>query len=249
MEERTMILEGKKALVTGASRGIGRAIADIFLENGAELWGLGTKEPQDLAERKDRADGRLHWISADIGELTGLEAIIDGKIKEAGGFDILVNNAGITRDNLSLRMSLADFQKVLDVNLSAAFLIARTIGRDMIRRKSGAIINMSSVVGIHGNGGQANYAASKAGLIGLTKSLAQEFAGRGVRVNAIAPGFIESDMTSSLPPEAREKLLEHIPFKRIGKPEDIARAVLFLASDGAGYITGQVLAVDGGMFM
>ncbi|MDR0390075.1 MAG: 3-oxoacyl-[acyl-carrier-protein] reductase [Spirochaetaceae bacterium] len=244
-----MILEHKKALVSGASRGIGRAIADIFLANGAELWGLGTKEPPDLAERVEKSGGRLHWISADLGELDSLEALIDGKVKEAGGFDILVNNAGITRDNLSLRMSLADFQKVLDVNLTAAFLIARTLGRDMIRRRSGAIINMSSVVGIHGNGGQANYAASKAGLIALTKSLAQEFAGRGIRVNAIAPGFIESDMTTALAPEAREKLLEHIPFKRIGSPADIAQAALFLASEAAGYITGQVLAVDGGMFM
>ncbi|MDR1210598.1 MAG: 3-oxoacyl-[acyl-carrier-protein] reductase [Spirochaetaceae bacterium] len=244
-----MILEHKKALVTGASRGIGRAIADAFLENGAEVWGLGTREPPDLNERKDRAGGALHWISADLGELSGLEALIDGKLKEAGGFDILVNNAGITRDNLSLRMSLADFQKVLDVNLTAAFLIARTLGRDMIRRRAGAIINMASVVGMHGNGGQANYAASKAGLIALTKSLALEFAGRGLRVNAIAPGFIESDMTAELSPDAREKLLEHIPFKRIGKPEDIAQAALFLASDAAAYITGQVLAVDGGMFM
>jgi 3-oxoacyl-[acyl-carrier protein] reductase len=244
-----MILEHKKALITGASRGIGRAISDTFLENGAEVWGLGTKEPQDLAERITKAGGALHWISADLGRLDELEQIIDGKIKESGGFDILINNAGITRDNLSLRMSLADFQKVLDVNLTAAFLIARTTGRDMIRRRAGAIINMSSVVGIHGNGGQANYAASKAGLIALTKSLAQELAGRGIRVNAIAPGFIESDMTAALPPEAQEKLLEHIPFKRIGKARDIAHAALFLASDAAGYITGQVLAVDGGMFM
>jgi 3-oxoacyl-[acyl-carrier protein] reductase len=242
-------LEHKKALVTGASRGIGRAIADTFLENGAEVWGLGTREPSDLAERKEKAGGALHWISADLGELAGLEALMDGKVKEAGGFDILVNNAGITRDNLSLRMSLSDFQKVLDVNLTAAFLIARTLGRDMIRRRAGAIINMASVVGIHGNGGQANYAASKAGLIALTKSLALEFAGRNLRVNAIAPGFIESDMTTALSPDAREQLLEHIPFKRIGKPEDIAQAALFLASDAAAYITGQVLAVDGGMFM
>jgi 3-oxoacyl-[acyl-carrier protein] reductase len=249
MEEQLMILEGKRALVTGASRGIGRAIADLFLENGAEVWGLGTREPPDLAERTGNSGGRLHWTSADLGELAGLESLIDGKIKESGGFDILVNNAGITRDNLSLRMSLADFQKVLDVNLTAAFLIARTIARDMIRRKSGAVINMSSVVGIHGNGGQANYAASKAGLIALTKSLAQELAGRKVRVNAVAPGFIESDMTAALPPEAREKLLEHIPFKRIGEPADIAQAVLFLASGASAYITGQVLAVDGGMFM
>jgi 3-oxoacyl-[acyl-carrier protein] reductase len=244
-----MGLEGKKALITGASRGIGRAVSERFLAEGAEVWGIGTREPADLGERISAAGGRLHWISADLGDLPPLEKLIDGILKEAEGFDILVNNAGITRDNLSFRMSLEDWQKVLDVNLSAAFLIARTVGRDMIRRKKGSIINMSSVVGLHGNGGQANYAASKAGLIGLTKSLAQETASRGIRVNAIAPGFIASDMTGALPEAAREKLLEHIPLKRAGRPEDVAEAALFLASDGSAYITGQVLAVDGGMFI
>jgi 3-oxoacyl-[acyl-carrier protein] reductase len=174
--------------------------------------------------------------------------VIEEAIKAAGGFDILVNNAGITRDNLSFRMSLEDFQKVLDVNLTAAFLATRTVGRDMIRRRKGSIINMASVVGIHGNGGQANYAASKAGLIGLTKSLAQEVASRGVRVNAVAPGFIASDMTDAMTDAAREKMLEHIPLKRAGTPEDVAEAMLFFASDMSAYITGQVLAVDGGMF-
>jgi 3-oxoacyl-[acyl-carrier protein] reductase len=198
MEDDDMRLADKKALVTGASRGIGKAIAERFIACGAEVWGIGTREPEDLAERVSRAEGKLHWISADLGNLTMVEKIIDGAIKEAGGFDILVNNAGITRDNLSFRMTLEDFQKVLDVNLTAAFLVSRTIGRDMIRRRQGSIINMSSVVGIHGNGGQANYAASKAGLIALTKSLAQETSSRGVRVNAIAPGFITSDMTSAM---------------------------------------------------
>ncbi|MDR1373628.1 MAG: 3-oxoacyl-[acyl-carrier-protein] reductase [Treponema sp.] len=244
-----MRLENKKALVTGASRGIGRAIADRFLAEGAGVWGLGTKEPEDLQDRIAASAGRLHWISADLGKLAALEALIEAAVKEAEGFDILVNNAGITRDNLSFRMSLEDFQKVLDVNLTAAFLTARTVGRDMIRRRSGSIINMSSVVGIHGNGGQANYAASKAGLIGLTKSLAQETAGRGVRVNAIAPGYIASDMTDAIPGEAKEKIIERIPLKRIGRGEDVAEAALFLASGGSAYITGQVLAVDGGMFI
>jgi 3-oxoacyl-[acyl-carrier protein] reductase len=146
-------------------------------------------------------------------------------------------------------MGLEDFQKVIDVNLTAAFLVARTVGRDMIRRKTGTIVNMTSVVGIHGNGGQANYAASKAGLIGLTKSLAQEYASRGVRVNAIAPGFITSDMTNAMPDAAKDAMLAHIPLKRAGLPEDVAQAALFLASDAALYITGQVLSVDGGMFM
>ncbi|MDR3145445.1 MAG: 3-oxoacyl-[acyl-carrier-protein] reductase [Treponema sp.] len=244
-----MGLENKKALVTGASRGIGRAIAELFIAEGAEVWGLGTREPEDLAAWASRAGTKLRWISADLGELPRVEGIIDGKIKEAGGFDILVNNAGVTRDNLAFRMSLEDFQKVLDVNLTAAFLIARAVGRDMIRRRQGSIINMSSVVGIHGNGGQANYAASKAGLIGLTKSLAAEVASRGVRVNAVAPGFITSDMTRAMGEGAKTAMLEHIPLKRVGNPEDVAQAALFLASDGAAYITGQVLAVDGGMFM
>ncbi|GHV28422.1 3-oxoacyl-ACP reductase [Spirochaetia bacterium] len=243
-----MRLENKKALVTGASRGIGRAITDLFLEEGAEVWGLGTREPADLQDRIAASGGKLHWISADLSKTAEIEALVDGELKKAGGFDILVNNAGITKDNLSFRMSLEDFQKVLDVNLTATFIIARTVGRDMIRKRAGAIINMASVVGIHGNGGQANYAASKAGVIGVTKSLAQETASRGVRVNAIAPGFIASDMTDAVPEDAKAKMIEHIPLKRIGQPADVAEAALFLASDASAYITGQVLAVDGGMF-
>jgi 3-oxoacyl-[acyl-carrier protein] reductase len=244
-----MRLENKKAWITGASRGIGRAIAERFIAEGAEVWGLGTKEPADLAERIAQANGRFHWVSADLGDLGSVETVIETQIKAADGFAILINNAGITRDNLSFRMKLEDFQKVLDVNLTASFLIARTVGRDMIRRKQGAIINMSSVVGIHGNGGQANYAASKAGLIALTKSLARETASRGVRVNAIAPGFIDTEMTGAMNEEAKAKLLEQIPLKRMGSPDDIAEAALFLSSDSAAYITGQVLTVDGGMFI
>jgi 3-oxoacyl-[acyl-carrier protein] reductase len=244
-----MRLKDKKALVTGASRGIGRAIAERFMAEGAEVWGLGTKEPEDLGERIDRAGGRFHWLSADLGDLATVEGLIGGSLKESGGFDIGVNNAGITRDGLSLRMSLENWQKVIDVNLSAAFLVARTLAADMIRRRAGSIINLASVVGIHGNGGQVNYAASKAGLIGLTKSLARETAGRGVRVNALAPGFIESDMTAAVPEAAREGMLQLIPLKRVGRPEDVAAAALFLASEESSYITGQVLTVDGGMFI
>ncbi len=244
-----MILEGKKALVTGASRGIGRAIAEKFLAEGAHVWGVSTSFPSDLEEWESQSGGSLRWICADLGDLDSVEALVKDALADSGGFDILVNNAGITKDGLSFRMQLADFRKVLDVNLTAAFLIARTVAADMIRRRSGTIINMSSVVGVHGNGGQTNYAASKAGLIGLTKSLAQETASRGVRVNAVAPGFIESDMTNAMPDAAKEAMLSHIPLKRTGKPEDIAEAVLFLASDVSSYITGQVLAVDGGMFM
>jgi len=244
-----MLLNGKKALVTGASRGIGKAVADRFLQEGAEVWGVGTKEPADLADRIAASGEKLHWLVADVGDLSSIEGIIEGTLKEAGGFDILVNNAGITKDNLSFRMSLADWQRVLDVNLSGAFLVARIVARDMIRKKTGSIINMSSVVGVHGNGGQVNYAASKAGLIGVTKSLAQEVASRGVRVNAIAPGYIATDMTEALSEDAKSALQEHIPLKRLGSPEDIAGAALYLASDLASYVTGQVLSVDGGMFI
>ncbi|QQO11016.1 3-oxoacyl-[acyl-carrier-protein] reductase [Breznakiella homolactica] len=244
-----MQLNGKKALITGASRGIGRAIADRFIAEGAEVWGLGTKEPADLSDRITKAGGKLHWVTADLGDLSSVDSTIDACVKESGGFDILVNNAGITKDNLAFRMSLEDFQKVIDVNLTAAFLVARTVGRDMIRRKSGSIINMASIVGVHGNGGQANYAASKGGLIAVTKTLAREVASRNVRVNAIAPGFIASDMSDAIPEAAKQAMLETIPLKRSGQPEDIAGAALFLASDGSSYITGQVLAVDGGMFI
>ncbi|MDR3302005.1 MAG: 3-oxoacyl-[acyl-carrier-protein] reductase [Spirochaetaceae bacterium] len=242
-----MLLE-KKALVTGASRGIGRAIADRFLAEGAEVWGIGTKEPPDLQERVGKADGKFHWHSADLSSLEGAEALIEALIKESGGFDILVNNAGITRDNLSLRMSLADFQKVLDLNLTAAFLVARTVARDMIRRRRGSIINMASVVGIHGNGGQANYAAAKGALISVTKSIAAEVASRGVRVNAIAPGFIATDMTAAMSDEAKEKVAAAIPLKRLGQPEDVAALAQFLSCDESAYITGQVIPIDGGMF-
>jgi 3-oxoacyl-[acyl-carrier protein] reductase len=245
-----MILKEKKAFITGASRGIGRAITKLFLTEGAEVWALSTKEPEDFSVFGSSEDiERLHWITADLSNLETTEASTEKALKESGGFDILVNNAGITKDGLSFRMSIEDFRKVLDVNLTAAFVIARTAAREMIRKRAGSIINMSSVVGIHGNGGQANYAASKAGLIGLTKSLARETASRGVRVNAIAPGFIDTDMTAVLPEKVKEAMLEQIPLKRLGTPEDIARAVLFLASDASAYITGQVLAVDGGMFI
>jgi 3-oxoacyl-[acyl-carrier protein] reductase len=224
-------------------------VAERFLAEGAEIWGLGTREPEDLARRIEAAGGKLHWLSADLGDLAGVETVIEGALEDSGGFDIGVNNAGLTRDGLSFRMDLESWQKVIDVNLSAAFLVARTLARDMIRRRAGSLINMASVVGIHGNGGQANYAASKAGLIGLTKALARETAGRGVRVNAVAPGFIESDMTGAMPQAAREGMLQLIPLKRAGRPEDVAGAVLFLASEDSSYITGQVLTVDGGMFI
>ena len=244
-----MKLENKKALVTGASRGIGKAIAECFLAEGAEVWGLSAKTPENLRVLIEESKGKLRWITADLSLLDSLEQVIENAVKESGGFDVLVNNAGITKDNLSFRMSLDDWRKTLDVNLTAAFLAARVVARDMIKKRAGAIINMSSVVGIHGNGGQANYSASKAGIIGLTKSLALETASRGVRVNAVAPGFIGTDMTEILPEKIKETMLEKIPLKRAGEPRDIAAAALFLASDDSSYITGQVITVDGGMFM
>ena len=244
-----MRLENKKALVTGAYRGIGKVIADLFIAEGAEVWGLDYKTPEDLSNRVEAAKGKLHWITADLSALDAIDGTIDKLVKDTGGFDILVNNAGITKDNLSFRMSLEEWQKVIDINLSAAFLVARCVGRDMIRKRTGSIINMASVVGVHCNGGQANYSASKAGLIGVTKSIAQECASRGVRANAIAPGFIATDMTAVLPDEVKQKMMEQVPLKRMGTPDDIANAVLFLASNESAYITGQVLPVDGGMFM
>jgi len=243
-----MELNGKKALITGAGRGIGKTIADRFLAAGAEVWGLDIREPDDLGARVEKAGGKLHWISADLSKTGEVDGVIESAIKESGGFDVLVNNAGITKDNLSFRMSLEEWQKVIDINLSASFFVARTVARDMIRKRAGSIINMASVVGIHGNGGQANYSASKAGLIGVTKSLAHEVASRGVRVNAIAPGFIETDMTAVLPDEVKQKMLDVVPLKRPGKQEDVAEAALFFASDSSSYITGQVLPVDGGMY-
>jgi 3-oxoacyl-[acyl-carrier protein] reductase len=243
-----MRLENKKALITGAYRGIGKVIADLFLDQGAEVWGLDYKEPEDLANRVSEAKGKLHWLTVDLSQLNAVEGAIEGAVKESGGYDILVNNAGITKDNLSFRMGIEEWQKVIDINLSAAFLVARTVGRDMIRKRTGSIINMASVVGVHGNGGQANYSASKAGLIGVTKSLAHETASRGVRVNAIAPGYIATDMTAGLPDKVKEAFIEKIPLKRMGTPLDVANAVLFFASDDSVYITGQVLPVDGGMF-
>jgi 3-oxoacyl-[acyl-carrier protein] reductase len=244
-----MELNGKKALITGAGRGIGKTIADRFLAAGAEVWGLDIREPDDLSARVEKAGGKLHWISADLSKTGEVDGVIESAIKESGGFDILVNNAGSTKDNLSFRMSLEEWQKVIDINLSASFFVARTVARDMIRKRAGSIINMASVVGIHGNGGQANYSASKAGLIGVTKSLAHEVASRGVRVNAIAPGFIETDMTAVLPDEVKQKMLDVVPLKRPGKQEDVAEAALFFASDSSSYITGQVLPVDGGMYL
>ena len=244
------MLKGKKALITGSSRGIGKAIAEVYLRNGCEVWGLCSKPSanKDALESLAKENGvAFHEIYADVGNAEQVTEVVKAALAEAGGFDVLVNNAGITRDGLSFRMKKEDWDDVLRINLTSAFLISQVVSNDMIRKRAGSIINMSSIVGIHGNGGQVNYSASKGGLIAYSKSLAAEVGARGVRVNAIAPGFIETDMTNVLKDEVKAAMAEKIPLKRAGKPEDIANAALFLGSDLSTYITGQVIGVDGGM--
>ena len=245
-----MMLEHKKALVTGSSRGIGRKIAEHFLAEGAEVWGLCTHKSAGKAELEQLAAEHgtaFHEVYADAENAESLTAVVKAALAEAGGFDVLVNNAGITRDTLSFRMKKEDWDAVLAVNLTAAFLVGQIVSSDMIRKRAGSIINMTSIVGIHGGAGQVNYAASKGGLIAYSKSLAKEVGGRGVRVNCIAPGFIDTDMTQAVKEDIRKAWVEQIPLKRAGKTEDVANAALFLASDMSTYITGQVLGVDGGM--
>ncbi|MFC2330646.1 MAG: 3-oxoacyl-ACP reductase FabG [Treponema sp.] len=245
-----MLLQNKKALVTGSSRGIGRKIVEVFLANGAEVWGLCSKPSAAKAELEKFASEhgvKFHEICADAGNAVQLTEVVKAALAESNGFDVLVNNAGITRDGLSFRMKMEDWQSVLDVNLTAPFVISQIISNDMIHKKSGSIINMTSIVGVRGGAGQVNYSASKAGLIGYTKSLAKEVGSRGVRVNAIAPGYIETDMTKAVNEKAREAWITMIPLKRAGQPEDVANAALFFASDLSVYVTGQVLGVDGGM--
>ena len=245
-----MLLKGKKALVTGSSRGIGKEVVRRFIEEGAEVWGLCTKPSASKAEMEAFAKEKgsvFHEIYADCGNAEGLTETVKKALEESGGFDVLVNNAGITRDGLSFRMKLSDWEDVLRVNLTGVFVASQIVSSDMIRKRAGSIINMTSIVGLHGQGGQVNYSASKAGLIGFTKSLAKETAGRGVRVNAIAPGYIETDMTAAVNEEMRKAWVDGIPLKRAGQPLDIANAAVFLASDLSLYITAQVLGVDGGL--
>ena len=247
-----MLLEGKIALVTGAAKGIGRAIALMLAAEGATVVvnynGSKEKAEQTVEEIKALgADGRA-W-QCNVADTEAAQAMIKDIIAEYGKLDILVNNAGITRDNLIMKMSGEDFDAVINANLKGCFNTIKAVSRQMLKQRSGRIINMSSVVGVTGNAGQANYAASKAGVIGLTKAAARELASRGVTVNAIAPGFIETDMTSVLSEKVREATAVQIPLGTFGKPEQVAAAAAFLASEDAGYITGQVLHVDGGMAM
>ena len=245
-----MLLSGKKVLITGSSRGIGKAITEKFLSEGASVWGICTKPSQykDQFEAMAKENGGSFCeIYANAANAEEWSDVIKSALAASEGFDVLVNNAGITRDGLSFRMKKEDWDSVISSNLTSAFLACQIVSSDMIRKRAGSIINMSSIVGVHGQGGQVNYSASKAGLIGLTKSLAKEAGSRGVRVNAIAPGFIETDMTAVLPEQLKNAMLETVPLKRAGKPEDIANAALFLASDLSTYVSGQVLGVDGGM--
>jgi 3-oxoacyl-[acyl-carrier protein] reductase len=242
----TIDLSGRTAFVTGSTRGIGLAIARALHDAGAKVAVVG----RDVERARSVATSlgqRAAGVACDVARAEQVDAAVAAAEGVLGPVDILVNNAGLTRDNIMLRLSDADWDTVIDANLKGAFHTIRTTLKGMMKRRWGRIINIGSIVGLTGNKGQANYAASKAGLIGLTKSVAKEYASRNILVNCIAPGFIETDMTDALPAEARATLLEEIALGRLGRPEDIAGTVLFLASDLASYITGQVLVVDGGM--
>jgi 3-oxoacyl-[acyl-carrier protein] reductase len=239
-------LSGKTAFVTGSTRGIGLAIAQALYGAGAKVAVVG-RDAERARSVAASLGNRAAGVACDVAHADQVDAAIAAAEAALGPIDILVNNAGLTRDNIVLRLTDADWDTVLDANLKGAFHTIRAAIKGMMKRRSGRIINIGSIVGLTGNKGQANYAASKAGLVGLTKSIAKEYASRNVLVNCIAPGFIETDMTDALPAEARATLLEEIALGRLGRPEDIAGTVLFLASDLASYITGQVLVVDGGM--
>ena len=241
-------LRGKSALVTGSTRGIGRTVASALAESGARVAVVGRELAKAQAAAADIGHEAVGF-ACDVSDTRAVATLVADVEKAFGGIDILVNNAGLTRDNLVMRLKDEDWDDVMNANLRGAFAAIRAVSRGMMKKRSGRIINMASVVGINGNKGQANYAASKAGLIALTKSVAKELGSRNILVNAIAPGFIETEMTAAMTPEARSALTGMIPLERLGKTEDIAAAVVFLASDYASYITGQVIVVDGGMVM
>jgi len=246
------MFSGKVALVTGASRGIGRSIALKLASKGAFVivnYSGNTSAAEDVVKKIIEDGGKAEAYQCNVAEFSDVKEMIDYIVKEHKAIDIIVNNAGITRDNIILKMSEEDFDDVIDVNLKSAFNVCKHAMRTMLKKRSGKIINITSISGVAGNPGQINYSSSKAGLIGLTKSLAKEVASKGITVNAVAPGFIQTDMTAVLSDDAKQNLANSIPMKRIGVPDDIANAVCFLASDDAGYITGQVLEVNGGMNM
>ena len=243
-------MSGTSVLVTGGTRGIGRALVAAFAAQGAQVTFTGTNP--EAAEASIEASGhpaRCCFAQGDVSKAESAKAAVDAAVAHGDGLDVLVNNAGITRDGLFLRMSEADWDAVMGVNLTGAFHMTKAAARRLMKSKRGRVINVTSVVGLVGNAGQVNYSASKSGLLGFTKSLARELAGRAVTVNAVAPGYITTDMTADLPEGAAEELMRRIPLGRLGTVEDIAEVVLFLASEAAGYITGQVIPVDGGMVM
>ena len=244
--------EKKIAVVTGASRGIGRAIALELAKTGAFViinYNGSAEKAEEVKAQIEAEGGEAETMQCNVADFAACEAFFEEIVKKYGRVDILINNAGVTKDGLLMRMSEEDFVKVVDINLKGTFNCIRHVSRQMIKQRGGRIISLASVVGISGNAGQANYAASKAGIIGLTKSAAKELASRGITVNAIAPGFIRTDMTDVLSDKVKEDIAGKIPMGTFGNPEDVAKAAAFLASDGAGYITGQVLSVDGGMAM
>ena len=245
-----MELKGKAALVTGGIRGIGRAVCLELARRGACVavnYAGNAAAAEETVESCKAMGVDAFSVQADVADAAACDAMVKEVLSRFGRLDILVNNAGITRDGLMPMLKDADWDAVLDANLKGAFHCMRAAYRPMMKQKYGRVVNLSSIVGLRGNAGQANYAASKAGLIGLTKSMAKELAGRNVTVNAVAPGFIDTDMTAALPEKARESMLASIPMGRLGQGEDVAKAVAFFAGDGAGYVTGQVLCVDGGM--
>ncbi len=244
-------LTGKTAIVTGAARGIGRVVAEELARNGANV-AVCDLQKEWLAETVEAIEAlgvQAHSIAVDVSNSEDVNRAVDETAEVLGGLDILVNNAGITKDGLLIRMSDEDWDAVLNVNLKGTFLFTRAAAKLMMKSRQGVIVNIASIIGLIGNAGQCNYAASKAGVIALTKSSARELAGRNIRVNAIAPGFIESKMTEVLTDDVKQKMLEAIPMKRFGVPADVAKAVLFLSTESSAYLTGQVLSVNGGMFM
>ncbi|MBQ9364962.1 MAG: 3-oxoacyl-[Schwartzia sp.] len=247
-----MLLEGKCALVTGASRGIGRAIALALAREGAKVainYAGSTEKAEAVKKEIEAAGGSAILAQADVSDGEMVQAMVKSVYETFGAIDILVNNAGITRDGVLMRMKEEDFDAVINTNLKGVFHITKAVSRFMMKKRYGRIINMASVVGITGNAGQTNYSAAKAGIIGFSKSCAKELASRGITCNMVAPGFIDTDMTAVLGDELKAEMIKAIPLARIGTPEDVAKAVLFLASDEASYITGQVINVDGGMVM